>query len=372
MIRALMVLPNLRVSNGVSSFVMNYYRELDKTQIHIDFAIYANVESPYHAEIKAAGSKIYVLPTVKHIAKHYANCKKILANEKYDIIHDNSLLITYPMMVAAKKVGVPIRILHSHNSKLGETPYKERRNRLFLPLLSSQATDYVACSKLAGLTMFGNKPFMVIPNVINPQENQFNEEKRTAMRQLMQADNKFIVITVGRTAYQKNPFYAIDIIKKTLEREPNIEYWWIGSGPLDTELRAYVEKNNLQKQVRILGSRIDIKNLYQAADCFFLPSVFEGLGIVNIEAQAFGLPCILSDAVPHEVVYTDLVTFLSLNESMEVWADKIASAVHLKPNRLMYNQKLKDSVFSSKHAGETLAQLYLKLFANSIQQSRRK
>ena len=363
MIRVLMVLPNLRVSNGVSSFVMNYYRELDKTQIHIDFAIYADVESPYYAEIKATGSKIFVLPALRYITQHYIKCKEILANEKYDIVHDNSLLITFPMMMAAKKEGVPIRILHSHNSKLGETKFKEKRNRLLLPLLFKQVTEYTACSKLAGDAMFGDKLFTVIPNVIDPKENQFDEVKRSAIRQSMQAEDKFIVITVGRAAYQKNPFYAMDVFKKVLEIEPNAEYWWIGSGPLDSELRAYVKEKNLEKHTRLLGSRTDVKNLYQAADCFFLPSVFEGLGIVNLEAQAFGLPCILSDVVPHEVAYTDLVTFVSLKEDIEIWADKILSVVHLNPNRLVYNQKLKESNFSSKQAGESLTLLYKELFA---------
>ena len=176
-IRVLMLLPNLRVSNGVTSYAMNYFRKVDHSHVRIDFAVYKDWENPYESEIKEKGSKIYVLPPIKNIKAHISACKEILKSEKYDIIHDNSMLITLPMMYFSKKY-VPIRILHSHNSQLGETRNKEIRNKLLLPFLKSQANAYAACSDLAAKAMFGKEKYEFIPNFIDEEKYFFDSNKR--------------------------------------------------------------------------------------------------------------------------------------------------------------------------------------------------
>ena len=156
-IKVLMLVPNLRVSNGVTSYAMNYFRNLNHKNIKMDFAVYRKRENPYEEEINAAGSNIFLLPSVKkEFPAHIKACLDLIKNGQYDVIHDNSMLITYPMMKIAKKY-VPVRILHSHNSKLGETIKKEKRNKRFLPFLLHQANAYAACSDLAAKAMFGDK-----------------------------------------------------------------------------------------------------------------------------------------------------------------------------------------------------------------------
>lgn len=359
-IRVLMLLPTLYVSSGVANYAMTYFRAIDKTRIHMDFAIYEDLPSPYYEEIRKLGSKVFVLPSLRNIAKHYKKCEEILTNGNYDIVHDNSLINTCPMMVAAKKVGIPVRILHSHNSRLGETNLKEFRNKLFLPLLRKQATHYVACSKVAGYSMFANRKFYVINNVIDAKTNKFDADVRNMVRKKMKASNKFVVITVGRVTSQKNPFFAMDVFAEVVKKNPRFEYWWVGSGPLDDALVKYVEKKDISGNVRLLGNRTDVKDFYQASDCFFLPSIFEGFGIVNIEAQSMGLPCIVSDVIPHEVNYSGLVEFVSLSENCAFWADKIINSTNNKITRSIYNQKLRNSVYSSQKAGENLYNMYKK------------
>ena len=240
-LKVLMLVPNLRVANGVSSFVVNYYRKVKKDIISMDFALYSDRPSPYYDEIRSNGNEIFILPSIKSLGKHLVACRSILENGQYDVVHDNTLHVSIPMMWCAKNKGIPVRILHSHSTKLGETRQKEFRNKLFLPLLRGLATDYAACSELAGKAMFGQKSFGIIPNVIPSDNYRFDEKKRQIVREQMDAGRKYVIGTVGRLAEQKNPFFAVEVIKKLHEEMPDTEYWWIGSGDLDSQVKEYIE-----------------------------------------------------------------------------------------------------------------------------------
>lgn len=356
-IKVLMLIVNLKAADGITNYALNYFRKINHNVIHMDFVVYdsENMVQSYITEIENEGSKIFTLPSFFTMYKHYKECWKILKQGKYDIIHDNSLIITIPMMFVAKQMGIQIRILHSHNSKLGETKIKEIRNKCFLPFLKMFITDYIACSMLAGKTLFGNKKFIVIPNVINAEKYRFNEEKRKEVRKSLGVENKYIVATVGRIALQKNPFFAMDVFKLVAEQERTAEYWWIGSGSLDEDLKKYIKEIGIEDKVKLFGSREDVNDLYQAMDCFFAPSLFEGFSIVSVEAQAMGLPCVLSNEVIKEIAYTDLVSFVKLEEEKKVWADKILDKRFGKRD---YYEHLINSDFSDKKAGRRLEKLY--------------
>lgn len=357
-IRVLMVVPSLRVANGVASFAMNYYRKLDRDRVKMDFLAYRKIESPYTDEIRKNGDSVYFVSSIKDIVKHYNECKKIMSDGHYDVIHDNTLHISIPLMWCAKRLNVPVRILHSHNAKLGETKAKEIRNAVFMPALKSCATDYLACSKVAGQMMFGSNHFDILPNVISTKNFIYNEAVRSEVRGQMNAQNKFVVGTVGRIAAQKNPFFAIEVFECFLKAHPEAEYWWIGDGPLADQVTTCVKSKGLSDHVKLLGSRSDTAKLYQGMDVFFLPSVFEGLGIVGIEAQAMGLPCVVSDAVPQEVAYTDLVDFVSLDEPPQVWSEHLSTSSHREQCRTKYSKMLQKSVYSDERCGERMEALY--------------
>lgn len=353
-----MLVPNLFVANGVASFVMNYLRNLNHDEVQVDIASYKEGDSVYYAEVEAAGGKMFFLPGIKNLPEHVKVCNKILSDGRYDIIHDNTLHISIPMMWCAKKAGVPVRILHSHNSKMGETPAKAFRNRFFLPVLRSLATNYAACSQLAGRAMFEDQGFTVIPNVIQTEKYRFDPTMRKSVRQKMNATDKFVVGTVGRLAEQKNPFFAIDVFKCLLKNVPNAEYWWVGSGPLEKSVQDYVNQKGLSENVRLLGSRDDVTSLYQGMDVFFLPSLFEGLSIVTVEAQAMGLPCVVSDVIPPEAEYTELLKRCSLQDSIEAWVEKIRNTQIKKTERKQYQEYLSESVFSDVGCGNRLKKIY--------------
>ena len=361
--RVLMLVPDMRAANGVASFAINYFRNLDHKKVQMDFALYSDLPSPYYEEIRRAGSNIFVLPNIKNLAKHLQACNRILKRGHYDVIHDNTMHITIPMMFCAMWNHVPVRILHSHSSKLGATRIKEIRNLIFLPLLCYPATDYLACSDLAGRMLFGNHLFTVVPNVISAKKFYFDEKRRNETRLKMNAQFKCIVGSVGRLAIEKNPFFAIDIFKVFLSLMPNAEYWWIGDGPLNEEVKQYVHKKGLDHSVKLLGSRTDVTDLYQAMDVFFFPSRFEGLGITGVEAQAMGLPMVVSDAVPKEMIYTDLADRVSLDAAPEIWAEHLKDAAARQVDRINYAEDLKTSHYSDTGCGERMVEIYKQLLS---------
>lgn len=362
-IRILMLITNLRVSNGVTSYAMNYFRALDHRSVHIDFCLIENNDSPYFEEIEKAGSHYYFTGSWKRPLKQAASFAKLLKEGRYDIVHDNLSVSTILLMREAKKQGVPVRILHSHNSKLGETPQKEKRNALLLPLLLSKVNAFAACSDMAAKAMFGDAKYELIPNIIDADKYSFDPEIRKTVREQMGADGKFIVATVGRLAAQKNPFFALDVFDLVAEKIPHAEYWWIGSGPLYDQVAAYASKLKHADHVRLLGDREDMKDLYQAADVMFMPSLFEGLPVTGVEAQAMGLPCVVSDSVTREMVYTDLVEYVCLDAGKEQWAETICRQLknHERKNK---TDELMQSRFSDKNAGEFLEQYYRRLLEN--------
>lgn len=241
---------------------------------------------------------------------------------------------------------------------MGETPVKELRNKAFLPVLRSLATDYAACSQLAGHAMFGDREFTVIPNVIQTEKYRFDPIVRKQVRQNMNAQDKVVVGTVGRLAEQKNPFFAIDVFAELLKKVPDAEYWWAGSGPLQEQVKTYVEEKKLTNYVKLLGSRNDTVELYQGMDVFFLPSFFEGLPVTGVEAQAMGLPMVVSDTVTCEMVYTDIVDYVCLSDTLETWASRLETALRKKTEREQYTERLKQSAFSDVGCGNRLEQVY--------------
>lgn len=362
-IKVLMIVPNLRVANGVASYAMNYFRNLDRRKVQMDFALYTDVASPYYKEIKDAGSKCYILPGIKNLIAHTKECNRILNEGNYDIIHDNTLLLSIPLMRSAERHTVPVRILHSHSAGLGETSIKAKRNELFLPVLKSFATDYAACSDAAAKALFGDGDFIFIPNIVSEDSLSYSPEKRAEMRMKMGVTNKPIIASVGRMAFPKNPFFALEVIKEAVHMLPQIEYWWIGSGALDAEFRTRISEMELDNNIRFLGSKEteELRDLYQAMDVFFMPSRFEGLGMAALEAQATGLPCIVSDAVPSIVDYTGNVKRISLNTSAKDWAKVLVSHANNLKERRSYLEELKSSDYAETGAGDRLLAQYRQL-----------
>lgn len=365
-IRVLQIVPAMNVDSGVASFLMNYLRSMDHDKFIVDFAMYKKHDTPYYREIKSYGGHVYLLPQIMSARKHQEECNILLEKNSYDIVHDSCLTKSFPLMRSAYLHEIPVRILHSHNANLGDSTRKKIINKMVLSKLKSYSTDFFACSKAAGDCYFDLSDYTVVPNVIENSCFIFNSGVREQVRNKMDVQDKIVICTVGRMAQQKNPYFALDVIKKLKEAVPEIVYWWIGTGALTDSVKEYAQKIGINQHVRFWGGRTDMVDMYQAMDIFFLPSLFEGLPLTGVETQAMGLPSVVSDTITDEMVYTDLVKYVSLQDPIDAWVEALEEQIKRIPERRSYTEELKKSQFSAEGAGERLEKLYRDLLTKNI------
>ena len=239
------------------------------------------------------------------------------------------LYYIFPLFFA-KIIQIPNRIIHSHNSddEIKISFFRKILININKILMHFSVTDYWACSEIAGKWMFKNRNFRVIHNAINVSDFVYNESIRQKVRtKLGLLKNEFVIGHVGRFSYQKNHDFLIDVFNEVHRRLPEAVLILIGDAVEDelylNKAKQKVKELNLVENVRFLGIRNDVPDLMQAMDCFILPSRFEGLPLVGIEAQTSGLWCYFSDVITNEIRITDLTNFISLNNSPEIWAKKI-------------------------------------------------
>lgn len=318
---------------GLETYLRAQYRILDMNIIRYDFVnIDDRAPIAFEDEIKANGDKIYsVIKRKTNPLLHYVQMTKIIFchRKEYKAIVLNTchLYYVFPLFMAML-VGIPMRVIHSHDSG-DEIKISKIRKMLIAfnrVLLSLSVTNYWACSQLAGKWMFGNKPFTVIHNAIDVKSFTYNANERLLIRKELQIEDKFVIGNVARFSYQKNHEFLLDIFNEIIKKEPESVLLLIGDYVCDDtywrKTKEKVKRLNLEDKVMFLGIRKDINKLYQAMDCFVLPSYFEGLPIVGLEAQTAGLPCYFSDMITKELKLTDLAHYLPLND-IAIWTELI-------------------------------------------------
>lgn len=310
---------------GLETMLMNYYRNIDRTQVQFDFLTHRSDEGQYDGEIKALGGTVYHAPRLypQNYFK-YLGWMKTFFNEhpEYKIVHSHIDAMSYFPLLAAKKTHVPVRIAHSHSVGI-EKDFKYPLKLLYRAWLPSVTTQCLACGKAAGEFLFGKNKFEIIANAIDCEEYKFDPEVRSHMRhQLGIREDALAVGHVGRFFMPKNHLFLIRIFEKLHEMKPNSVLILIGEGELQKAAKELTYELKLEDSVRFLGVRKDVPQLMQAMDLFLLPSLFEGVPLVGIEAQAAGLPILCSDKVPSEVNVTGNCSFMSLTEGTAAWANK--------------------------------------------------
>lgn len=348
-------------TGGVEAVVLNYYRHIDKSKIQFDFIMDGKEPSPFDDEILKAGGRIYrVTPYADNIIKNIKDCCRLFELNNYQIVHSHlNTMSVFPLM-AAKMAGVRVRIAHNHSTAAkgeGKTLVKY----MLKPFAELFPTHYFACSKYVGEWLFGkgcfDKPnYRIIPNAIDIKKYSYNEFIREKKRRELGLGKKFVVGHIGRFVFQKNHEFVLDIFNAIHKRRKESVLLLVGTGNLQNAVRQKAVALGLGDSVLFLGARFDVNELYQAMDALILPSHYEGLPVVGVEAQAAGLRCYMSDNITSEAKITDLVEFMSLNQSEEQWAERILSAQTL-------NRKSGDlpSQFDIDISVKYLESLYLKL-----------
>lgn len=319
---------------GVETFLMNYYRAMKKLDesIVIDIIATSN-EVAFKDEIINMGGCIYKIPRLKYKNKLKQELNKLMSENAYDVIWCNKCdLSDITPLIQAYKNEIPVRILHSHNSSNLFTGARAKivdiLHRLNKSKASKYSTKHWACSDYAAKWLFpskiANTNYEFIPNAVNAEKFKFNPEIREEYRKKLEIEDKLVLGTVGRLSYQKNPEFILEIFKQVHQKNESAVFLWIGTGELEQKIKEKIAEYKLENSVKLLGTRHDISELMQAMDGFLLPSRFEGLPVVAVEAQAAGLTVFAAkDGISEQTKITDEFKFLTLSQSPEQWANEI-------------------------------------------------
>jgi len=346
-IKILQVIDQLSRESGVSTVVMNYYRHLDFNKFSIDFMINQLAEPELLKEIKRKKGKIYLMPTlsIKNIFAYPVALKVFFQNHSdYQIVHGHIANAAAFYMKAAKEAGVPIRILHAHNSKGADQFGKRIRNRLLSWQGIRYANVYATCGMEAASYLYPRKISPVwIPNAVEEECYRFQAEVRQKMRKKYGLQNRYVLGNVGRFCPQKNQSYLVNLLEILLNRRrtkkiPHLLF--IGNGEEKEKVRKLIQYKKLEYAVTLLEAQEKIADYYQMMDCFLLPSLFEGVPLVGVEAQWNGLPCIFSDHVTKEIA-SEQVIYLGL-DSIHKWAETVEQLEDRKrKNIILPNYQIK-------------------------------
>lgn len=358
-IRVLHVVQRMEAA-GVQSFIMNIYRKIDRSQIQFDFLTHYTERQFYDDEIEALGGRIYRLSVRedKNLPKYLYDLRQFFSkHNEYKIVHGHMDSLGVFYLGAAKRAGIKMRIAHAHNVIIAEDS-KKRVRQLMDRFYSTNATMLLACSEDAGRYMFGNGSFEVVHNPIDVREFAYDELVRQKLRSELNLGNSLVIGHVGRFAPQKNHRFVVDVFKEIIRLRPDAFLLLVGDGELRTEIENYCNQIGINEKVQMLGLRKDVPRIYQAMDVFLFPSVYEGLGIVAVEAQAAGLPTICSDRVPKLAGATNLFCQLSLDSSPSVWAEKCIQ-VAKESKRRDYSEELIKMGYDVSDVTEYLTELYI-------------
>ncbi len=319
---------------GVETVIMNYYRRIDKNKIQFDFFALEGSKLPQKEEIEEAGGRVYIVP---RYTKPWKYCKKvydIFKQNNYKIVHSNMNTLSFFPLYTAKKAGIPVRIAHNHSTaSKGETK-KNLLKYVLRPFAKKYATDYMACSVQAAEWMFGKKAVdegcvNIVNNAIEVENFTYNASKRNDIRaQYAVQEDEILLGCIGRLCFQKNQKFLLRLLTK-LNNEAGcsgrVKLMLIGDGENRDRLIALIRELKLDNQVIMVPACDNVNDYYSAFDIFTLPSRYEGFGMVAVEAQVSGLPCLLSDKFPEAVVIGTKVDRMELDE--ERWLDKLKAYV---------------------------------------------
>ncbi len=373
MIRVAQILGKMN-GGGAEQMVMNYYRAIDREKVQFDFYLFKGSKYVPVEDIKAMGGRIFVLPTFRHPFRYMKVLKKLLSENGYDIVHCHLSTLSGMALKAAKKAGVRVRILHNHSTSGGARELTRNIAKSVLkPFAKQYATDYLACSELAARWMYRNMPVCgltekappvkvarVMRNAVDTDKFRYDGKKRSELRKELNIPASMTVFGhIGRFCPQKNQSFLIDIFNQILAQHKNSVLIMAGEGSDKELIQARVIAAGISDRVIFAGQRSDTEKLYSAIDCFLLPSNYEGLPVVGVEAQSAGLYCLFSDKVTKEAKLTDSVQYLSLKTSAADWACAAVCCSKLRNKKGA--EQVRKAGYDINDAARELEEFYLSL-----------
>lgn len=352
---------------GAETMIMNLYRQIDKSKVQFDFVEHTYEQAIFDNEIENMGGKIYHCPRFdgKNYFEYKSWWKNFFCNEgsEYKIVHGHIGSTASIYLKEANKMG-KFTIAHSHSSG-SDYSLRSIIYSIFSYKTRNIADYFLGCSKVAGIDRYGTAiatnldKFQVLQNAIEVDKYTYSPEKRREIRvELGYLPEELVIGHVGRMTYEKNHDFILQIFKCICSMKDKVRLILVGDGKLRDELESKAEKLGLSEKISFLGIRADVNKVMQAMDIFVFPSLFEGLPVTMVEAQAAGLPCVISNRVPNECIITDgLVTIKNLSESPEEWAKHILSKQGIP--RVDRSEEIIKHGFDIKETTKWLEKFYL-------------
>ncbi|MBQ3859162.1 MAG: glycosyltransferase family 1 protein [Clostridia bacterium] len=356
---------------GIETMLMNYYREIDRSLVQFDFLANKPAPGEYDEEIRSMGGRVFVSPGLNPL--HFPRYERFMADLLHDnpdirIVHAHNEAMGYYALKSAKDAGIRVRIAHAHSTRIIRD-YKYPLKLVCKRLLPGAATEWWGCGRDAGIYYFGEKRWnesgFVVRNAIDVSKFAFRQEDRRRLRQLQGLDDCFVIGHVGRFNEAKNHSRLLDIFAEIAKTAPDARLVLIGVGELEQAAREKVRALGLEDRVFFLGQMADVSGWYQAMDCFVLPSVFEGLPVVGIEAQASGLPCFFSDRVTDEVLLSPQAQRISLRADNAEWAGAILGAKRAEADRTQGAETVRQAGYDIRREARKLEEIYLDMAARA-------
>jgi glycosyltransferase EpsF len=355
---------------GAETLLMNVYRNLDRAKLQFDFVTHRPNKGDFDEEIRKLGGRIYTIPSLGKIGpiSYVKKLNKIMKLNSYIAVHSHTDYQSGFPALAAKLAGIPHRICHSHSNNWPMNGSFKQKVLLtgLQSLIKFAATQYCSCSQEAGAFLFGKKA--VEKNHVTILNNgidlsQYLDEtitKTSVIREFGLGPNSKIIGHVGKFSKSKNQKFILNVLKELVIKDESYVALLVGDGPLKEEIEQEAEKLGITNHIRFLGVRSDIPRLMKAFDVLLFPSIFEGFGIVTIEAQISGTPCIMSDSVPMSTdMGLGLARFLSLHEAPYKWREEVEKAIKIqKPQKDMLVRALAEKGFSIQQNIEEWMKLY--------------
>jgi len=348
------------VYGGTETVVYNYYKNIDKDKFELYIICMNESNEQAIKRFEKIGFQVITVGNwEKNPIREGKKIFKIFKDYKFDIVHAHLSHTSFYFMILAKMAKIKHRITHSHLTKKDENLKVKIKHSVYKTLIKLFSTNYMACSKAAAIDLFGKtKNVYILKNAIEIDDFKYSENCRKKYREdLNIKDDEIVYGNIGRFTAQKNQLFLIDIFYEISLLDKNIKLLLIGDGELRNDIISKVKKLNLSDRTIILSNREDINNLYQAMDRFILPSLYEGLGIVLIEAQTSGLQCFTSDVVvPKEAKVTECCEFISLNKDSKEWANSIINHKYKKRNS--HVEEISKQGYNIKIESKKLADFY--------------
>lgn len=366
MIRVAVIMGKMH-AGGKKNLVMEYYRHIDRDRVQFDFFCDADSNSIPVEEINSLGGRVYMIPPYQNIVSNMRAMKKLFRENHYSILHGYNSTMNLFSMFAGKQCGIPVRI----NESISMGHKDDRKNilkNLLKPFSTCFATHYLSNGEACGRWQFGDKLYIegkvvVFKTVIDTEKHKFEPQLRKKCRKEYGLENHIVIGHIGRFTAQKNTLFMIDIFHEIVQIEPTAKLLIIGYGELEDEMKERIRKYGIEGQVIFLGKREDIHQFYNAMDCFLLPSLYEGLPVVGIEAECSGLPVLFSSEIPKESSpCDDLGYFMSLEKSANEWAREALNAIGRNSSeRRDRSAEIKEAGFDSTDEGKRLSCFYEEL-----------